>query len=80
MLWQTSIDGCIITAEWYARPASMDASSPSDRTPSQRRWMHHHHRMVRQASVDGHIITAGWYAEQVLKVTLSLPDDTPIRR
>jgi hypothetical protein len=42
--------------------------------------MHHHHRMVRQASVDGHIITAGWYAEQVLKVTLSLPDDTPIRR
>jgi hypothetical protein len=62
MVRRTSVVGRIITARWYAEPASLDASSPLVGTPGWRRWTQHHRRTVRWAGVDGLNITAGLYA------------------
>jgi hypothetical protein len=78
MVRRADIDGYIITAGWYARPASMGTSSPSDGTPSQHRWMHHHRRTIGQDDIDGHIITTGWYVGPTLNGALSLSNDMSI--
>jgi hypothetical protein len=80
MVFWPSVDGSIITTGWYAGPALMDASSPPNGTPSRRRFLHPHRRMIRQADVDGRIITIGWYAKQASKDTSSLPDGTSGQR
>jgi hypothetical protein len=59
----TDVDRSIVTVGWYASLAMIGAPSPLDGTLGQRRWKHHHRRMVRQTSVDGYIITARRYAE-----------------
>jgi hypothetical protein len=52
MVRRPGIDSCNIIARWYARAVLMVASSPLDGTPSWRRWLHHHRRMVcRPASM-----------------------------
>jgi hypothetical protein len=63
MVRRTGIDGRLITTGRYAKPTSMDVSSPLDGTPGRRRWTHHHNRIVRRIGSNG---------------ALSLPNDTSI--
>jgi hypothetical protein len=52
----------------------------SNITTGQRRWLHHHRRMVRWPGVNGSITTAGWHAGPALMVPSPPPDGTPVWR